>query len=570
MVSLRPAPRVRAYRPHFEVLEARHLLSTYVVDRLTDSGAGSGLAGDLRYCIAQAADGDAITFGVTGTINLNLGVALPDLAHNISIEGPGADLLTVSGPGPLSYSNGFRVFKVLEGATVSISGLTITNGWAPTDTRLPDANLGGGIANFGTLTLSNSTVTGNTVNSCVVPFFGCFDPTPPTAGGGIFNGNADGTAVLTIINSTVSDNYATANGDGSSGGGIANGDAPEDYGRYPLGGTVILSNSTVSGNYVRSRGEGGGIFASGGGMVMVTNSTVSGNFADDEGGGIFNDGPAMLTIANSTIAGNTAGAGGGIDTYPDAAMRNTILAGNTDREGLPFDLWGNLTSSGYNLIGNTYGGSGFDPTDLLNVDPRLGPLQDNGGPTQTMALLSGSPALNAGDPAQLGVADQRGVIRSGGVNIGAYQASATAFVLSAPDTVDPGTPFDLTLTAVDPFGQPAYGYTGTVTFASTDPDPGVVLPADYTFTPDDQGTHTFSGGVTLVTPGDQTITATDTSDATITGSATVTVTGGGDAPGRQRGADRIDALFAALAAEGSRRGPPSGSLAFGAGWTTTN
>src|SRR6516165_1599440 len=161
--------------------------------------------------------------------------------------------------------------------------------------------------------------------------------------------------------------------------------------------------------------------------------------------------------------------------------RNTILAGNMASTAP--DLAGNLTSSGYNLIGNTDGGSGFDPTDLLNVDPQLGALQDNGGPTPTMALLSGSPALNAGDPSQLGVADQRGVLRTGGVNIGAYQASATTFVLSAPDTVDPGTPFDLTVAAVDPFGQSAYGYTGTVTFATTDPDPGVVLPADYTFTP---------------------------------------------------------------------------------------
>jgi hypothetical protein len=105
--------------------------------------------------------------------------------------------------------------------------------------------------------------------------------------------------------------------------------------------------------------------------------------------------------------------------------------------------------------------------------------------------------------------------------------------------------------AVDPFGQSAYGYSGTVTFSTTDPDPNVVLPADYSFTPADQGTHTFSGGVTLITPGDQTITATDTSDATVPGSATVTVTGGGGAPGPHRAADSADAVFAVLAPEGS-------------------
>jgi hypothetical protein len=502
----RAARRVRAYRPRFEILEARHLLSTYVVDRLTDTGAGSGLAGDLRYCIGQAADGDAITFGVTGTISLT--VALPDLTHSISIEGRGADLLTVSGPGYFSYPNNFRVFTVPEGATVSISGLTITNGYAPVYDFDVAANLGGGIANLGTLTLSNSTVSGNRVDPCRDPT-SCFEFAPPTAGGGIFNGNADGTAVLTIINSTVSGNYG---GLGSEGGGIANG-VIRDYPYYEVaGGTGILSNSTIAGNL--SQIKGGGIYNSYlEGMMMVTNSTVADNSTPYYGGGIYN-----LNLN-------------------DLVMGNTILAGNHAQGG---DLYGWLTDSGYNLGG---------------VDPQLGPLQDNGGPTPTMAPLSGSPALNAGDPAQLGVADQRGVLRTGGVNIGAYQASATAFVLSAPDTVDPGTPFDLTVAAVDPFGQSAYGYTGTVTFSTSDGDPNVVLPADYSFTPADQGTHTFSGGVTLITPGDQTITATDTSDDTVAGSATVTVTGGGGAPGRHRGADGLDDFFAALAAEGERGGP---------------
>jgi hypothetical protein len=165
----------------------------------------------------------------------------------------------------------------------------------------------------------------------------------------------------------------------------------------------------------------------------------------------------------------------------------------------------------------------------IPLDPLLGPLQDNGGPTQTMALLPGSPALNAGDPDQLGSPDQRGVVRSGGVNIGAYQASASSFVVTAPDTVQAGVPFDVTVTAVDIFGQVAVGYGGTVTFTTTDPDPGGVLPADYTFTADDGGIHTFTdtglGETTLVTPSEQTLTASDTLDETLLGSATVTVVG---------------------------------------------
>jgi hypothetical protein len=108
------------------------------------------------------------------------------------------------------------------------------------------------------------------------------------------------------------------------------------------------------------------------------------------------------------------------------------------------------------------------------------------------------------------------------VNIGAYQASATAFGVMAPGTSVAGMPFDVTVTAVDPSGQVAVGYTGTVTFTTNDPDPGVVLPADYAFTLDDGGVHTFTdtglGETTLVTPGDQMLTVTDTADNTITGS----------------------------------------------------
>jgi hypothetical protein len=182
------------------------------------------------------------------------------------------------------------------------------------------------------------------------------------------------------------------------------------------------------------------------------------------------------------------------------------------------DVFGVLNPGGdYNLIGDGTGmtglshgvngnlvGSTADP-----IDPLLGPLQDNGGPTKTHALLAGSPALNAGNPAQLGVADQRGVVRAGGVNIGAYQASASAFVVTVPGTVAAGTPFDVTVQAVDRFGQVAFGYTGTVTFSVTDTDSAVVLPLDYTFTAGDQGSHTFSGEFTLITPGTWTLTVAD-------------------------------------------------------------
>jgi hypothetical protein len=100
--------------------------------------------------------------------------------------------------------------------------------------------------------------------------------------------------------------------------------------------------------------------------------------------------------------------------------------------------------------------------------------------------------------------------------------TAVFFGVAAPTSVPPGTPFDLTVTARDPYGNAAVTYQGTVTFSTSDTDPSVLLPADYTFTTDDAGVHTFSGVVTLITPGDQTVTVTDTASG-IARTATVTV-----------------------------------------------
>jgi hypothetical protein len=100
--------------------------------------------------------------------------------------------------------------------------------------------------------------------------------------------------------------------------------------------------------------------------------------------------------------------------------------------------------------------------------------------------------------------------------------TAVFYAIAAPASVPSGTLFDLTLTAVDPYGNTDVNYQGTVTFSTSDTDPGIVLPADYTFTADDHGVHTFPGGVTLITPGDQTITVTDTPSG-ITRTAKVTV-----------------------------------------------
>jgi hypothetical protein len=399
---------------------------------------------------------------------------------------------------------------------------------------------GGGIfSDGGVLTVSNSTLSGNSADN---------------AGGGIFN---NGT--LTLSNCNLSDN-SVADFYSDGGGGIYN------------SGTLTVSNCTLSGNSAiggtLGNGWGGGIANYG--MLTVTGSTLSGNSAFSYGGGIDNDG--TLTVSNSTLSGNSARYGGGIITsgtepvtltnvtltanrainggggFPGgggfrggglaAVLHNTLIAGNFNGATgtTSDDVYGTLDPLGdYNLIGDGTGMTGLSNGVNGNlvgsadtpIDPLLGPLADNGGLTLTHALLSGSPAIDAGDPAQLGVPDQRGVVRNGGVNIGAYQASASTLVLTAPATVTPGVPFDVTVTAVDAFGQVAVGYTGTVTFSTSDPDPTVVLPADYTFTADDGGVHTFTdtglGETTLLTPGDQTLTVTDTADSTLTGSTIITV-----------------------------------------------
>jgi hypothetical protein len=424
----------------------------------------------------------------------------------------------VSGPGLF----GGTTFWVDYPAMVGISGLTISNG--PT-----------GILNFGTLTLSSSAVSDNqdsgiindntlTVSDCTV-----------SNNAGLNGGGIDNLHNATVNNTTIANNSAHHSDVDGNGGGIANEEA----------GHLTITNSTISGNTAYGHCDGYCIARGGGiwiddGYLLLTNSTITGNVADRThgegyGGGVYEGFYAdSITIESSTITGNTG--------FTDVSLgAGTCITGNS----IVGSLSGSITSGDHNLI---------------NVNPLLGPLQDNGGPTQTMALLASSPALNAGDPAQLGVPDQRGVVRSGGVNIGAYQASASAFVLTAPATIRAGRPFDVTVKAVDIFGQTALGYTGTVTFSTTDPDPGVVLPPDYTFTASDQGTHTFSGGFTLMTPGDEMLTATDSASG-FSASTVVTVQGAGPAPGRHRTTDSMDALFAVLVAESSRPGSPNGALA---------
>jgi hypothetical protein len=175
-------------------------------------------------------------------------------------------------------------------------------------------------------------------------------------------------------------------------------------------------NSTFTLNIAKHYGgggstsEGGGIYSAG--TLTISHSTVSDNYCQYVSGGVAND------------------RGGGIWLSGVVHMSHTIVANNHALSG-GRDLYGALATSGYNLIGKSAGGSGYVPSDLLDVDPDLGPLQDNGGPTQTMALLPGSPAIDAGDPnpADPPEWDQRGPgfprIVNGRIDIGAFEVQAT-------------------------------------------------------------------------------------------------------------------------------------------------
>jgi CSLREA domain-containing protein len=280
-----------------------------------------------------------------------------------------SDDLSIAGAGQtttiIDGNASFRVFDIeATSGVVEISGVTIQNGYAYYH--------GGGIRAYGNLSLTNITVSGNAASGL---------------GGGIYFFSESGYSALT--NSTVSGN--TARG---SGGGI-------------YSDNLTLTNSTVSGNIAH---YGGGIQ---GYDLTLTHSTVSGNTAYYNGGGIYSD---NLTLTNSTVSGNY---GSGISGRGTVTLTNTIVADNIAAANCNSPI----NSLGYNLTDDT--SCGFTATgDLVVADAMLGPLQDNGGPTDTHDLLPGSPAIDAGSmdcpPPDT---DQRGVSRPQGTDcdIGAVE-----------------------------------------------------------------------------------------------------------------------------------------------------
>jgi hypothetical protein len=321
----------------------------------------------------------------------------------------------------VSDNSAFNSGGIDNNGTVTVSNCTIFGN--------SSANNSGGIGNAGTMAVSDCTLNGNTALS---------------SGNAIGNGGAiDNSGTMMVANCTLNGNNARE----GSGGGIEN------------GGTMTVSNCTLSGNYSDTGGGAIDSFS----ILTLSNCTLTGNsgYAVGGGGAILISGGTMA-ILNSTIARNS---NGGIYQFsPSAAvtLHDTIVAGNNGGQGYdgavsPSVTIGGVTyNEGYNLIGDGAGSTGIINgvngdqvgTAANPIDPELGPLQDNGGPTQTMALLGNSPAINAGDPngsAGLPEYDQRGpgFPRLVGIraDIGAYEFQTVIY----------GAPANLTL--VDGSGQ---------------------------------------------------------------------------------------------------------------------
>ena len=317
--------------------------SPFIVTTNADSGAGS-----LRQAIIDAnatTANDEIIFSssifLNGPSTITLGAAFPAIAAassagSLTISGPGASSLTIDG-----NRRNFSIFSINTGGNLTISGVTVTGA--------NTSGSGGAFYNSGTLTVNNSTISGNSANH----------------GAGIYNART-----ATVTNSTLNNNTATNDGGG------------------------INSNS---------------------GTLTLTNSTISGNTAS-VGGGIINF--ATLTVTNSTISDNTAG----ISNFATLNIANTIIANST---GVDYSSGGGtIGTNTNNLVEDNTLPAG---TNNISGDPLLGPLTNNGGPTETMALLTGSPAIATGNAtisnaSPVNSLDQRSYTRSSTApSIGAYE-----------------------------------------------------------------------------------------------------------------------------------------------------
>ena len=543
----------------------------FVVDTLADEDDGDYSAGDfsLREAIRLAnthAGADQIQFAAGlsgGTITLTVDQLV--ITDDLTITGLGASNLAVSG------NNSFRVFDIQNQPDVVIDGLTITGGRTAaagfsgggiratgnfqllnsvvTNNTTTDLNSsGGGISQInGTLTIVGSTISGNSTTGT------------DQAGGGIFAISTDVFVTNSIIDGNVTTSAAAAgifvqNGDftmiGSTvSNNVAGGTVSATGGVLVLNGNLDIDSSTISGN--TSTNFGGGLLFLGT-TGTLTNSTVSGNVSTAApGGGLFVYGGAF-DIHHSTITGNSGTSGSGVTGRSDGAtvasisVLSSIIADNTGDDVanlLSGSGTNTFTSLGFNLVGSGNAATSFNQgTDQTGVSAGLGPLANNGGPTQTHALLAGSLAINAGDASSTEAFDQRGTgfprLIGTRVDIGSFEAaqtpslSITAADASKAEGNSGSTPFTFTVTrsgdtsgaasvdfaitgsGADPAAADDFGGTlpsGTVNFADSETTQIITInvSGDTIVEPDNGFT------VTLSNPSAPATITTATADGTI-------------------------------------------------------
>ena len=437
--------------------------------------------GSLRWAIANTAASGTVSFAPTlnGLIGLDAMLGPLVIDKDLQVTGPGASLLTVSGGG-----NSQVFLIVAPAANVELSGLTIADGFS-------SANGGGVQHTSGALTINGCAISGNMALSF---------------GAGIFSAGA----ALNILNSSIASNNAQPDGEG---GGV-----------YLAAGSLVSERSTLSGNFAVN---GGALFVALGATATLSNDTIANNNAISLGGGLFNYGSSAFY--QCTIAGNAAGGGGGIRGVGGSVqLAGTILAANAGGNFIN----ANGTSLGYNRSDDGSAGFLTAPGDAqvtpvqLALDPSG--LQNNGGPTLTIALQANSSAVNAGDPfficAQPPCYDQRGVgfprVQGAALDIGAFEVQAVnhapSVICPIPVSVDAagtaGTSLQLIASVLD-----ADGNLVTVTWAVDN----VVVQTGTVTAPTSTGvslTHTYGTGTHSVT-----VTVSDGIVAPVSCSTTVTV-----------------------------------------------
>ncbi len=511
-----------------------------ITDDLTLTGLGSGnltvdgaaasrvfLIDDLDYATNKTVSISGLTIQNGGLLGGNFGAGIANedsltltdvVVTNNTLTNGALDFGAGIYSGNQSFgSNGFGASLTLLRTTVSNN----TNG------------LGAGIYSLGNLTITDSTVSGNTAegNAGGLWFLGI----TMSITGSTFSGNMtglnhlgggvllSGTGVQEITNSVISGNTST-----SDGGGLV----PAVSGAA----TVVVSNSTISGN--TSGTQGGGI-SDFGGNVTITNSTISGNTAVTGGGGIAARAIAPLTITNSTIAFNTTagGTGGGIETTNGpVTLTSTIVSNNISGTSTPDDIALNggsiAASSSFNLIGDSTTSGGLtDGTNnnIVGQDPLLAALANNGGTTQTHALMAGSPAIDAGAAFSSLTTDQRGGLfareDNGTADIGAYERQMLALVVDTTESTDDGdvSAGDLSIREAI-LASNANPLDDSITFAASLNGSTITLT---------DGFITITDDVTIAGPGfnDLTISGNDTSrqfvinDSSPTSVISVTISG---------------------------------------------